>query len=457
MLNNTKIQPLQLKITKQPSMIELIYDTDEKPINGSKMSSKVASTPLTDNLELPSSTKLSDYDLKASKSPDPSNFSSIEAQIKYELDKCFGYLQPHCKQTNSEVGKKEATTRTAKSSFTSIEKSKDTKLKAESKKMHYNYLLPKEAIELVNQREYTLISIDNEFFEKVTSKVIEIGISIYKPTYQKFALFPHFLNIHFIIREFINLRNGHFVPDSKMKNITGQSILISKNEIPKVMSLIFKSLGPKVCVVGHNVSSDIESFKYLNYQIPSQMLVIDTASLWYSLIGSKNVKSALTFILDKLNVPSAFLHNGANDAYYTLIVCLMLTSPELRNNLVFRKKITKSVIQESENQDKKPYLRPEIPDFSGLPPQEADIKMKRWLRKQKKAEEKSLKKEKIPINAFDTLKIRCSMDETTIASKGKSEKMSNIRKPKNPTANLFFKPVAYEESKLTAKLDELDV
>lgn len=339
---------------------------------------------------------------------------------------------------------------------------------------NYTYISAEDSIDLLNKRDHILISIDNEFYERSTSKVTEIGICIYNPRYQRFALFPHFLNIHFIIKEFINLRNGLFVPDSKMNNITGQSILISKNDIPKAMEMIFQVLGPKTCIVGHNIKGDIQSFKNLDYEIPDNFKIIDTTILWFSLIGSSYTKSSLTYILDTLNIPNAFLHNGANDAYYTLVVCLMLASTELRNNLIFKKKNSMdSDVSAEENpqqiseasdcdtsstesnvEEKQP------PDFSQFPPEVADIKMKRWLRKKKKADEKAMKNKKDNDannkNAFDTLRIRCSMDETTILTKHGGMSIRKM-KSKNPPSNKFFKPTDYEENKLSQKLFELNI
>lgn len=378
------------------------------------------------------------YDLDKSRSPDPSKFESLDAQLRYELEKCLQHLKPNNK-----------TSKTIKSNVLDPESTNN--LKQKNNDSNYTYLSVQESIELTNKREYTLISIDNEFFERATSKVTEIGISIYNPTYQKFALFPHFFHIHFIIKEFINLRNGVFVPDSKMNNITGQSIIISKNNIGKAMSLIFEILGPKICIVGHNVSGDINSFKHLSYKIPTKFKVIDTVKLWYSFIGNSSSKSSLSFILDKLGVPNAFLHNGVNDAYYTLVVCLILTSPELINNLIFKKKPTivetPVVVVESPTP---PETKQDPPDFSEFPPDVAEVKMKRWLRKMKKSEEKAKKKQQKGDERIDNY-IRCSVDNSVIAQKN--------RRPnsKHPPVNRFFKPVVYDETELNKKLKELHV
>ncbi|TID24611.1 hypothetical protein CANINC_003028 [Pichia inconspicua] len=331
------------------------------------------------------------------------------------------------------------------------------KSKSNNKSKQHIKLSVKETIELLNKRTHNLISIDNEFFERQNSKVTEIGICIYNPSYQSFSLYPHFLSFHFIIKDYINLRNGHFVPDSKMNNITGQSIVISKSDLPKAMNIIFEHLGPDSCIVGHNVAGDIESFKYLKYNLPTDLCVIDTMDLWQSLIGSKSARSSLSYILDSLNVPNAFLHNGANDAYYTLVVCLMLSSPEIRNNIIFRtKKSIEDELRAAAEIKQKPVIK-EMPDFSQLPAEEAALKESRWLRKQEKAAKKANKTKSLPINTFDLIKIRCAIDDEAIIKKHKGSSLTNSRRQKNPAVNNFFKPISYEEKHILDKLKELNV
>lgn len=407
------------------------------------------------------------YDLKSTEALCSDEFDSVESRLRYELQKCMSNLPAKYKLSKEASSKQQPETISDSSKDSLVPpKSEISELPEKKKESRNIYLSVEEAIEVVNKREFTLVSIDNEFFERSTSKVIEIGISIYSPTYQKFALFPHFLNFHFIIKEFINLRNGLFVPDSKMNNITGQSLIISKRDVPRAMSLIFEILGPKVCIVGHNVSGDIKSFKYLNYELPSNIKIIDTMHLWYSFIGSSSGKSSLSFILDKLNIPNAFLHNGVNDAYFTLVVSLMLTSPELRNNLAFRKvdangdnasDTLKVKTEEDVSEIEKDKETP--PDFSSFPPEMAEIKMRRWLRKKSKAEGKAKKKlTKGRKDSAVPVHIRCSVDEEAILQKQRLGLRDNkFGKLRNPPSNKFFKPIDYEEEKLSQKLGELSV
>jgi hypothetical protein len=416
---------------------------------------------------------LSEYDLEKAKSPDPDSFQSIENKLKFELEKCFGNISPNHsglstrykleqKLSDELFSSTDVETSSSEDFNTAPSSPKQIKMKLTPKKKavsDYTYLSSRESIDIINRREYNLISIDNEFYERATKFVTEIGISIYNPKYQQFSLFPHILNIHFIVIEHINKRNGYFVPDSKMNNITGQSILISEKHISQAINLIFDCLGPKTCIVGHNVSGDISSFKNVGLKLPTTYGVIDTSELWYGLVGTKNVKSSLGFILDILSIPSAFLHNGVNDAYYTLVACLMLSSPELRNNLVFKKFIKEQPAELEQIPETVDAVKIEaqMPDFSMFTPEQQEIKKKRWLRKMEKTKKKSksaLKKGDTTKGAFETMKIRCSLDEDAIIKKHTALYGS---KKMNPAPNKFYKPRSYEVGELCDLLKELNV
>lgn len=416
-----------------------------------------------DDLELESRLKiipakaegLSEYDWESCKPTDVYSFQSIEHKLQHELQKCFGNIAPNHSTISAKIIDEQ---KILEEGLQKDGKTKENKTEKKKKgATGHTFLSTKESIEIVNKREYNLISIDNEFYERSNKFVTEIGISIYNPKYQQFSLFPHILNIHFILKEHINKRNGKFVPDSKMNNITGQSIIISEKDVPRALKIIFDYLGAKTCLVGHNFKSDISSFKHVRFDVPLTYGVIDTSELWYSLMGSKNVKSSLGFILDSLSIPCAFLHNGVNDAYFTLIACLMLTSPELRNNMIF-KKIKNDVdkISDSESEAESVTTEQEMPDFSMYTPEEQEIKKKRWIRKMEKKASSAKKKadKKVKKKVFEDIKIRCSLDEETILTKHKT---NFGRKNENPPSNKFYKPKSYNETDLNDLLHEFTV
>ncbi|KAF6016116.1 hypothetical protein HII12_000390 [Brettanomyces bruxellensis] len=196
-----------------------------------------------------------------------------------------------------------------------------------------------ESTSLVQLREFNLLSIDIEMYERKTSEITEIGISIYNPRYQKTALFPHIVCFHLIIKEFIKHRNGRFVPDAKGNNITGVSTIVTMSEAKKMVGTLLNKLGPKTVIVGHGVQGDLRLLRKHNFPFPKPIRIIDTQKLWNYMYVGKNHKSSLSYVLNKLGIPHSFLHNGANDSYFTLIASLMLCSPGLMSNIITRKTV----------------------------------------------------------------------------------------------------------------------
>ncbi|GMM32503.1 hypothetical protein DAMA08_052480 [Martiniozyma asiatica (nom. inval.)] len=337
-------------------------------------------------------------------------------------------------------------------------KSRSTSAKPNSNansKKNIEYLNVNESINLVTKRNHVLISIDNEFFEFDTTKVTEIGISIYNPTYQKYSLFPHIINFHFIVEDYLPLRNGNYVPDNKMANITGESYIINLKDIPKALNYIFESLGNNKILVGHNVKGDIESFKFVNWTIPP-IKVMDTMSLWTSLFGKNiSIKSRLSFILEKLGIPSAYLHNGVNDAYYTLVAALMLCSIDLRNNLKCKieSKLNDDEIEsncgdvkshiDAETNDNENNKDKNIENIENLP----DVDSKEKSENQKTNATSIINKS--GADQTPNIRLRCEISDTSISRKHPSSKL------KHPPSNEFFKPVFYDEDELLRKLNEL--
>ncbi|ODV87528.1 hypothetical protein CANARDRAFT_187802, partial [[Candida] arabinofermentans NRRL YB-2248] len=198
------------------------------------------------------------------------------------------------------------------------------------------------SITTISNQNTNLISLDLEMHERSNnSKIIEIGISVYNPKYQKNSIFPHILNIHLITKEHQHLSNGSFVPDYKYKNITGSSIVMNNSQIKRTFKELINSLNAgneneneNTCIIGHNIIGDLIALSNLQkIEFPESWKIIDTQLLWDSL-NFKKSKSSLGYVLDKLSIPNSYLHNAVNDSYYTLIVGLMLGSKDLRKGLL---------------------------------------------------------------------------------------------------------------------------
>ncbi|QPG74057.1 hypothetical protein FOA43_001378 [Brettanomyces nanus] len=266
-----------------------------------------------------------------------------------------------------------------------------------------------EAVVLLQLRKCKLISIDIEEWERARNLLTEIGIAMYNPQYQRFSLFPHIVTEHLVIKEHLDKHNGRYVPDAKDKNLTGESTILSMSQARATVHELFDKLGKDTVIVGHGVSGDLSILDSLGIHIPADLKIIDTQSLWYSISGNKNAKSSLGYILDRFGIPTAFLHNGANDAYYTLVVCLMMASPDFRNSSVFRERNAK--------------ISPAV-----TTPSDDDV----------------TNREKVII--------RCGLDDKAISVKmGRSASNRNKR---NPSPNNFFQPLNYNSKRFKSRIDE---
>ncbi|GMG22143.1 unnamed protein product [Ambrosiozyma monospora] len=148
------------------------------------------------------------------------------------------------------------------------------------------------------------------------------------------------LNMHFIIKENRHVRNHRFVADAKDDNIASQSMVISNREIATVFKRLFIKLGPNTAIVGHNVLGDIETLiANCGVEFPGDIRILDTEKLWFGLLNVNSIaqcKYGLTYILNKLSIPHAYLHNAINDAYYTMVACLMMCSPSFVLNCGYK-------------------------------------------------------------------------------------------------------------------------
>lgn len=193
-----------------------------------------------------------------------------------------------------------------------------------------------EAMHKVYTRRNILFCIDVEAWERNTNLVTELGISIYDPRGQALSVSPSISTYHIVIREYENQRNGRFVPDHLEYFNGGVSYRMSQREAVKfVQSLVDYYFAPRkeigCCLVGHDVKGDSNWFTSIGIRMPQSKDIIDTNKLYALSHGRQG--GSLANLLKMVEIPNAFLHNAANDAYYTLMVALKLCDPNVRLRL----------------------------------------------------------------------------------------------------------------------------
>lgn len=193
----------------------------------------------------------------------------------------------------------------------------------------------KDSMESLYLRKRPAMCIDVEAWERNISKVTEVGVAIYDPKDLPYSIFPVIKQYHIIIKEHERMVNGRFCPDNKRKFMGGTSYKMSMTECRSFMNkLILEYWGrtdvPDAVLVGHNVKADINWLRSVGVRLPEPLAIVDTSKLHSMSFTSGG---SLRNILRLLQIPHGYLHNAANDAYYTLLAAFAYCDPETRTKL----------------------------------------------------------------------------------------------------------------------------
>lgn len=208
-------------------------------------------------------------------------------------------------------------------------------------------------MEKVYTKKLPLFCFDVEAWERNNNLVTEIGIAIFDPKGQEFSAFPHIKLYHIIIEEHAKKRNGRFVPDNMSNFVGGTTHVLPELEARKFLNkMIHKYFiddpERKAAFVGHHIGGDIKWLKTIGVDFPDGCPIIDTYKIFQLSHGKTG--GGLRQILRIMDIPHAYLHNAANDAYYTLLAALSWCDPNLRR----LKKLDSHVIPEFVQQEPKP-------------------------------------------------------------------------------------------------------
>lgn len=178
------------------------------------------------------------------------------------------------------------------------------------------------AIDVLKRRE-TIVCIDIEAYEFDHKKVTEIGYSIgyFNPQLNRYEVSAH----HIIIKEYMNLVNGVRVPNWKFGFLFGESKILSLSNAALEMRRVLKDVN---VVVGHGVANDLVWLKKMGVKIDGKK-ICDVQVLFKAVKG--NIECVkLEKVLEYCGIESDRLHNGGNDARFTLEAYLKLVSLEGR-------------------------------------------------------------------------------------------------------------------------------
>jgi hypothetical protein len=175
----------------------------------------------------------------------------------------------------------------------------------------------------------TYVTVDVEVWDQDTkaAPVLEIGIAWVDSLISR----PDVSEVncqHYIIQENSHLRNGRFCADNRDRFNFGVSEWITMENVAPRLGSIFSHIqtnGQKICLVGHNIKQDVKWLESLNCGNMLQcQTVCDIGFVFQAQRGLWNARK-LSKMMDFYQIGYSNLHNGANDAFYTLelFLCMM--------------------------------------------------------------------------------------------------------------------------------------
>lgn len=186
-------------------------------------------------------------------------------------------------------------------------------------------------METVYLRKKLLVAIDIEAWERNANKVTEIGLAIYNPKELQNSILPIIKQFHIIVEEHQRMFNGRYCPNNKHNFMGGISYTLnlaeSKKFIESIILRYIRDNGEDIVLVGHHIEGDLKWLRNIGVQFPQETPIIDTARIYRLTYESGG---SLRGILRLVGIPHGYLHNAANDAYYTLLASLAYCDPSVR-------------------------------------------------------------------------------------------------------------------------------
>lgn len=218
-------------------------------------------------------------------------------------------------------------------------------------------------------RGLILICVDVETWEqspKDETHILEVGISIYDPRGQQHLSTPNVKTYHLVNSDNLKLKNGRYVPNHREyfmgATLWRMSLLLIKIFIQGLFDYYSGLKQWSSVLVGHGLQNDIKYLRHMGIEHPF-VHTIDTEKL-FALSRNKTDKTNLRTALKETMILSGYMHNGANDAYYTLQLLFKLADPELRtllklDDVKFPRNVTPKINKLSEKTPSAEFMNPE--------------------------------------------------------------------------------------------------
>jgi hypothetical protein len=171
--------------------------------------------------------------------------------------------------------------------------------------------------------ENVIISVDVKAYELDQSHVLEIGLTQFCGPDCR----PQIVCRHLIIEENLHLNNGQYVADNREEFLFGVSEDVTMSDAADIVSQALRGAqGEEDKIVGHAMRGDISWLQSLGVDSallnPARLYETQTHAIAAS--PDSRPRSLESLARDHGLAPE-YLHNGGNDAYYTLAVMLRQT------------------------------------------------------------------------------------------------------------------------------------
>lgn len=180
-------------------------------------------------------------------------------------------------------------------------------------------------------RQTAIVSVDVEWHERSRNKMLEFGIAwkhVGNDLVEEAQIAVH----HLIVQDNYDVRNGKWVPDNKDDFRFGTSERVWLADVPNrlrdiMMSVVRRS--GRIYLVGHSVHADLEILNSLELVdlIAEKLVICDIAKAFQAKHRHKSL-TGLSKLLEFYGIEYEHLHNAANDAFFTLLLCLRMICHE---------------------------------------------------------------------------------------------------------------------------------
>jgi DNA polymerase III epsilon subunit-like protein len=162
-----------------------------------------------------------------------------------------------------------------------------------------------------------LVAVDVEAWERDTGRVTEVGVAIFSK--------GELRHRHFLVAEHLAMRNGRYSEDNRDHFLFGTSETLP---LAKVAAEVSAELRSADFFIGHDVHNDVEWLREIGCDIDPRLEngVIDIQGVAH--LRGLGRQRSLKDLVEACGLDPERLHNGGNDAAFTLQVLLSLAGRE---------------------------------------------------------------------------------------------------------------------------------